>query len=196
MSNRGNKRKEQTYQNLLDIKNVLEENKIFWWIQNGLLLGLYRDGDMVEGDENDADIGIFAKDVDIFASLMPKFEELKFRTRVTRTPYKTSTITLKRNATKVHVHVNCIKDNIVYQPMDKSGRVFIFSKDVYDGFSTIEWSYTKFNCPRNIKKYLTERYGKWRIPITKADGWTVYNDKKFNPCFYNNLKEYESSNIR
>jgi len=192
MSNRSEKRKDQTFQNLLDVGGILGENDIFWWIQNGLLLGLYRGGDMISGDENDVDVGIHFEDTDKFVALRPEFEKLGFRFRATRTPYKTVTVALKRNATKMHVHVNCVQDDIVYQPMDKSGRIFVFPKEVYDAFDVVEWRDVNFNRPKKIEQYLICRYGKdWNIPLTKGHGWTAYNDPVLNPCYYDNLEQYE-----
>jgi len=185
------RRRQQSFQNLLDIKQICKEADIFFWIQNGLLLGLYRSGDCIEGDENDVDIGIDYKDMHRFVDVLPKFQELGFRTRVTKTPYKdVVTIALKINATKVHVHVNCKNEDmdITYQPMNKKGGVFVFTPEIYHmGFSEIEWQGERFNCPKNIEYYLVERYGDWKTPILKSDGWGMYDNKFYNPCYQDKL---------
>ena len=183
------KRREQTYQNLLDIEEILGKIKLFWWIQNGLLLGLHRDGDCIEGDENDLDIGIWHNFQEDFIGALPEFQNRGFRTRVTETPYSgAATVALKRNATKVHVHVNCRKGNTIYQPMNKKGGVFVFSQKAYAGFGKIKWQGREFNCPKNIEAYLVERYGDtWNKHISWEDGWHFYDQPEYNPCYREKL---------
>lgn len=189
---RRERRKDASFKNLVEVKRVLDINNIFFWIQHGLLLGLYRDGDMIKNDENDIDIGIGLQDVSKFVELKPIFEKLKFRVRITYNSYKNGSMTaaLKRSNVKMHVHVNCLKDDIIYQPMTRGARVMVFPKEIYSKFGIIKWRDEDFNCPKDIEEYLRLRYGNtWNIPILKGSGWTTYDDKKLNPCCRESLYE-------
>tara|TARA_R110000772_G_scaffold144512_3_gene254318 strand:+ start:922 stop:1515 length:594 start_codon:yes stop_codon:yes gene_type:complete len=51
--------------NLVDITNILKEHSAVHWIQNGTLLGFYRDGDFISHD-TDTDIGV------VFSTFTPE----------------------------------------------------------------------------------------------------------------------------
>lgn len=188
---RSERLKNLSFQILLDLKEIFGKADIFFWIQNGLLLGLYRDGDAIEGDENDVDIGIWRRDIQKLKSVKEDLEAKNFRVRFTTNLYGSITATFKRLPCKVHLHVNCKYNeaDIIYQPMDKSGKVFVFPKEVYSDFGTIEWRGEKFNCPKDVDGYLTARYGDWKTPILKKDGWDFYDNPRLNPCYKDKLYE-------
>ena len=45
---------------LKDLKKVLDKHQILFWLEHGTLLGLVRDGKIIEGD-NDIDLSAFYK---------------------------------------------------------------------------------------------------------------------------------------
>ena len=57
--------KQQATQNLLDIKKILDELKIVFWLDAGTLLGAYRDKDFCEGDEDDLTLFLLCYNLNI-----------------------------------------------------------------------------------------------------------------------------------
>ena len=46
----------QAFKNLLTANEIFKQLKIPYMVSSGLLLGLYRDGDIIPGDEDDIDL--------------------------------------------------------------------------------------------------------------------------------------------
>jgi len=185
--NRRERRINISFENLMHLKKIFDDAGIFFWLGDGLLLGLYRDGNMIEHDENDIDCGFWGKDIQKVIDCLPKLNEF-FRVRLTRVKSNDGSIvlSLKRNPCVMHVHSHFLEGDVVYKRTAKIyNRAMVFPKKVYENFSTIEWRGVKFNCPSNIELYLETRYGKtWRVKMTKADGWTSYTDKSLNPNYH------------
>lgn len=49
--------KEKALKNLIDLDKIFRSESVDYWLQDGTLLGLYRDGDFIDHDQ-DTDIGI------------------------------------------------------------------------------------------------------------------------------------------
>lgn len=60
--------KEKCYQIIKDVDECMRKHNIFYYMSEGTALGLYRDGDLVEWDD-DVDFGIFEKDYEKFKNL-------------------------------------------------------------------------------------------------------------------------------
>lgn len=67
---------------LIEITQILEQNKITYFLDSGTLLGLYRDGAILEG-EVDIDLGVFKAELDFTkkARLIEIFRNKKFLVR-------------------------------------------------------------------------------------------------------------------
>ena len=65
--------KDQISRNLSDVKIILDKAGIFFWIEHGFLLGLYRSGDIIKNDEYDVDICIWKSDLDKFNTIRSEF---------------------------------------------------------------------------------------------------------------------------
>jgi len=70
--------KQQATQNLLDIKKILDELKIVFWLDAGTLLGAYRDKDFCEGDEDDVDLCTWSSYLALKEDIVRKAVELGF----------------------------------------------------------------------------------------------------------------------
>jgi len=61
------------------IKGILEKNGIEYWIEYGTLLGFLRDKKLIHWDH---DIDLVALDFEKVKKIIPKFEEMKFKTKL------------------------------------------------------------------------------------------------------------------
>jgi len=60
--------------------NILNKHKIKYWVDSGTLLGLIREGDILDHDK-DLDIGIHYNNINCFIQLIPKIKLQKYRVR-------------------------------------------------------------------------------------------------------------------
>ena len=67
----------QMYQLARDFHDVAEKNGLFYWIIGGTLIGAIRHQGIIPWDD-DIDIGIRDKDIDILLKLKPQFEALDY----------------------------------------------------------------------------------------------------------------------
>jgi len=186
----GEKFKESSFKNLVDLKNLFEKENIKYWIECGLLLGLYREGDMINGDEDDVDISIPIEYVNQFTNNLSEIKKLGFSIR--RINYSKKgiiTAIALRRISRVDIHIIATKNNIVYFQMYKIKHtiskwgVYVYPSKLFNPLGEIDWNGEKFPCPNNIKEYLIVRYGKdWKINKMKTGEWTNCRDLKLNPC--------------
>lgn len=183
------------YENLKDLKEVFEKHDIPFWVQEGLLLGLYREGHIIRGDEDDTDICVWKEHAEKVEKAIPDLEAKGFRI-LDKWVFEDTIegMPIARGTNKIDIIMTRkkeSKDGVVYflaRNYDKTMGdldyfAFVFSADIYSKFSEIEWGEEKYKVPGNIEKYLVERYGEdWKTP--KARG-VDYNPSSLsdNPCY-------------
>ena len=183
--------KDWSFKNLCDIKEIFEKVGIKYWIECGLLLGLYREGDMIAGDEDDIDIGLFKEDAYKLDKALPEFikKELNARRTNRSVDGEINALALKRTS-RVDIHVLDKKDDIVYFPMYRIREVsphrfgvYVYPRKCFEKLGKIKWRGIEFPCPSNIEEYLIARYGEdWRVNKRETGEWTNCRDTAVNPC--------------
>jgi len=155
--------------NLFDTNTILCENKLEFWIENGTLLGYYRDGKFIDND-TDIDIGLFK----ITDDIVDKFKEKGFEVYNIYGDKKTGLeYTFKRNGYKLDLFLFKKKSNGYYQYVwgnHKYSYKFPKFKLERANFYGME-----FNIPDNIEEHLTAQYGDWK---EKRPEWNYINDPK------------------
>ncbi|HGY0991205.1 TPA: tetratricopeptide repeat protein [Aeromonas salmonicida subsp. pectinolytica] len=173
-------------QALLEIKHLLDKNKIEFFLVSGTLLGCVREGRILSHDK-DVDIGVWddlSRDVLISA-------------------FRTSGLFYLQASRSEHVirvkHVNGTAIDVFIHYRQPN--------DYWHGGVKLKWSNTPFiiiphpflgavfNIPKNYDLYLKENYGNWRIPIKKYDSSidtsnsTIINTDELIVSIYRKLVE-------
>ena len=183
--------KDWSFKNLVDLKEIFEKAEIRYWIECGLLLGLYREGDMIAGDEDDIDIGLFKEDASKLDKALLKFIERGLNIkRMNRSADGEINALALRRVSRVDIHVVDRKNDIVYFPMYRRKHikpakwaVYVYPRKCFEKLETIKWRGIEFPCPNNIEEYLIARYGEdWRINKIETGEWTNCRDTAVNPC--------------
>lgn len=196
-------KKEWVFQNLKDLKEVFDELKIPFWLSDGLLLGLYRDGDIIRGDEDDTDICVWNKYADKIPEALEKLKEKGFK-QLDEWRFKDDKIEgvpIGRGTNKIDIIMvrkkGKDKDKVAYflaRNFSNFGKLpyfaFVFPYQVFKEMSEIEWRGIRWACPKDIEGYLTARYGDWKTPIRRGEGYNPL-DLKTNPCLRKNW-EYDN----
>ena len=162
-------------QHLIDLGHILSKHNVSWWLQDGALLGLHRDGKLLEHD-HDIDVGVEAKSFSAHALV----ELLADGYNLLRTYGAAGCfeITLCKDRTFI--------DLFFYYPMGKGQW---YHSCFYDPdraeFERYDYLHTRFipvkrdygfgevYVPKNANKFLQEKYGAWQEPVK---GWRYWKD--------------------
>ena len=162
----------------LKVCDILDSNKIIYYLQTGILLGAIRDKDFIKWDW-DIEISVFSEDFFPKIDLIVKDLEIN--------DFKMIKIIKDKEDSKI--------DFIGKYPADVS-RYTIYSwnyskiKDMYwrreryvpskflNTFSKVSLFDRQFNCPKNPEEYLSFAYGNWKIPLRTSDK-NLYMSKNF-----------------
>jgi phosphorylcholine metabolism protein LicD len=206
-------------QNLKELVNIFNKHKTRFWIDCGTLLGMYRDGSLIDGD-SDCDVGVFSEDItpDLIESLKDRlyaptrmfYETSQFLTYLESDEYvKTRNLKYvmydgKKRKMYKGVDVSC--DIFIYFPnsdyrMFKYGgnQQYIRTKAEYvNRLGSITFKGTKFKIPSNTEKYLEQLYGKnWKTPDPKFDyrkenPWCLIDKSDIKGEYLYNFKTHKS----
>ncbi len=173
--NEGNNDFESKTKNLLDVKVILDDLKIPFFLTHGALLGAYRDKDWIKWDD-DTELDIFD---DIFQyhynEICCKFMEDGFivRGRAIKSKGKQGEkINIYRYRESISVRGVYLDPNYE-QGKYRLTNVFQYLKKFYENPEEIEFKGVTFLAPGPIEDFLEYRYGKsWKTPIN------VYTSKK------------------
>ena len=157
---------------LLKTIDILNKNGFKYWLDAGTLLGIMRDGDLIQWDY-DADLGIPADTADEIMKLRLDFlPNYLIKRRRVKTPWlpgdmrviKVKTPWEKIRQINFHVDLFCVYPvKNKYRWVDSNALKHVDRK-YYDTLSTIEWEGRTINIPNHIEEYLSLRYGNWQIP--------------------------------
>ncbi len=154
---------------LVEIRDVLEELGIAYFIWGGVLLGAIREGDFIKWDW-DVEIGVYTEES------YPKREKIienLLKNGFTVKKKKRSNDNFKITATK---HRNKGREATSYSITGwKKNKKFYERKlwkipaEFLDSLDKIEFRGNTYNCPKNPKAYLEWQYGDWQTPKKTED---------------------------
>lgn len=159
--------KDNALRNLIDISEILKKHNTSFWLQDGTLLGLYRDKNFISHD-TDTDMGI------MFRTFNPKciddFEKRGFSIFHTFGYVENSfEIAIRRNHIKTDLFFHYEEVNFQYHCAFTRNRRIDYR---YDFFKTkeVEFLNHKFPVPEDELKFIKTKYGEnWEIPTKNWD---------------------------
>jgi len=162
------KSKINSIKNLYEITQILTKYNIKYWIQDGTLLGYYRDNDIINHDK-DTDIGLFWDDFKNKKNAVNEILSKRFKLYKVKGNYDDSLmISFSKNGEWTDLFFYYHDVSYIYHcALGKKNRLYKF---YYNQFSVKEInfkSYTFF-APENEEYFLETKYGsEWNIPKTK-----------------------------
>lgn len=155
---------------LLKAKAALEEIDVFFWLDFGTLLGVYRDGKLI-GHDTDVDVAVFLEDY------APIIEETMVKHGFTydrKIVIDDGTYGMEQGFSYQNVKIDIFyyskQNNQCYChlfPLDNQKNYVV--RELYTtftGFKKISFLDTEWNIPKDPELRLTETYGEnFRIPI-------------------------------
>jgi len=170
-------RLEQMVGMLFHTLDVLERHDIPYWLEDGTLLGIVRDGDLIPWD-HDADLSIPGEYAERVAKLrarwLPRYVLAAKRTTHRWLPGGLSSLEVHRPIDllrRVNFHIDLLAKYRVgdrYRWIDSKALKHGDHK-WYDRIETIEWRGRKVRIPADPEDYLEMRYPGWRTPVKEID---------------------------
>ena len=151
-----------SFDNLKDILTVMKSHNIRVSPACGSLLGIIRDGDFIDWDE-DIDLNILQEDIERFKNSLWDLKEKGFElSRCDRCGHLYS---VTRNGEFVDFY---IMEKISPEIRTNMGPDFVFDKHLVN---LMDWDFNglKIQVPVEYESYLELMYGDWRTPVQYAD---------------------------
>jgi len=152
--------KEIARKNLLDMKKILEEHHVNFFLLYGTVLGALREKDFISHD-TDTDIGIFEKEKANLIESIPSLLDAGFT--LIRTKFPDDLVTFMREDEYIDIGIftkekHALKEYYTYQGN-------LIDLHFLDTLEEIEFLGEKFYVPSSTELFLEKNYGKdWRIP--------------------------------
>jgi cytidyltransferase-like protein len=165
---------ENRVDNLKNVKSILDENYIVFWICDGTLLGAVREKDFIKWD-NEIDIDMFEEDLlKNFDFMREHFISQGFIVRGHK-HVRGAKMNLYRNKEKISIRGLYL--NPKYKKNSyRMSKAYKYPKKYFKKFSHIKLRGIYLRTPYPIKKYIRYVYGTgWKTPIKSKDickrGW-------------------------
>lgn len=163
--------KEVLYKNLCDFCDVFESLGIKYWLSHGTMLGVYRDGDFITGDD-DADIGACMSDREKGVKAEILLRNRGFYVPPTGDPRKpidpqsnmpySDTVAI-RDGEKIEVWWFAQKDGQYIYDIYREPELH-HDKKFYDELRYFDFKGRLFPIPNYAEEWLTMMYDNWKIP--------------------------------
>jgi phosphorylcholine metabolism protein LicD len=168
--------KEQAIQNLKDIKQILDDLKITFWLDGGTCLGAYRDKDFCKDDENDIDLCCWDNHLYLVDEIIKRALEKGF---IVHHKWELE-IALIKNKSKIDLFFNRKNKQEAYTHLydgDIITKYVVIPVEFYEKLEEIEFYGDKYLIPSPIEEYLTLKYGDWKTPIHRSQ-YSCINPKQ------------------
>lgn len=182
------------FNNLLDFHNAAKAAGVEYWLFEGLLLGLYRDGGPVSGDEDDTDIAIRAISDKKRVKLIKELKKRDLNIAVIDGAERS-----KNTVDGVFTGFQCIREgnriDVCVMRRTKEFAWFrggndrnyvsyyiVFPGHHFEGHGYIKWRDKRFKTVKDIEGFLEYKYRDWKTPMLRSEGYN-YTDSKTNRSY-------------
>ena len=157
---------------LFETLDLFDRMGITYWLDDGSLLGIIRDGTLIPWD-HDVDIGIPGESVERILALKYNFlPKYLLKPRHANNPWLPGPVrsikikTVREKIMHVNFHIDLFvkyRINDRYQWIDSDALKCVACK-YYDKLETIHWEGRSISIPSDPEAYLAIRYNDWRTP--------------------------------
>lgn len=168
--------KEQAIDNLRDIKSILDDLKIVFWLDGGTCLGAYRDKDFCKDDEDDTDLCCWDNHLYQMDSIIDRAIEKGF---MVKHRWELE-VCLVRGEARIDLFFNRKNKGEAYTHLyngDVIMKYVVIPVEFYERLEPIKFMGIDMLIPSPIEKYLTLKYGDWRTPVHRSE-YLCYDDNQ------------------
>ena len=187
--------KEQALKNLVDFKDVMDKLGVPFCLMDGTLLGAYRDRDFIRNDYDDSDVGIPESFQDWANEIYKYCKDAGFEGHK-RFDHegKFEGGSVERNGSHMDFFIIHKKGNDAYNlgrnflpENKKSYMAYVYPRECFDKRQRMIFKGMSFLIPYNPEKFLTARYGDWKKPLTRLEGFDWLSQQQ-NPALKGNYE--------
>lgn len=167
----------------LKICDILDNLKINFFLNSGILLGAIRDNDFIKWDW-DIEISVFSNDflpnIDLISRSLENSGFKIFRTIKDENDLKIDFVGIyPRDVTKYTIYAwkySKIRNSYIRKQSSIPSKFL-------NSLSKFNFLNREFNCPNNIEEYLTFVYGNWKIPL-RTSNKKLYQTQNYKKKIY------------
>lgn len=176
--------REQAVKNLLDFDKLMKKYQINYFLMDGTLLGLYRDGDLIAGDYDDIDVGMTESDWKKISQNTKIFKEEGFQM------FKSFVLNQNQEGMSIKRWANHIDIFLVHKNKEKGeafnlGRnccrlgsreymAYVYPLECFEKFNSLQFEGIEFVIPSETDKFLSARYNEdWKKPHLRTEGFNM-----------------------
>ncbi|MDD3487656.1 MAG: hypothetical protein PHF35_04780 [Candidatus Moranbacteria bacterium] len=183
--------KEIVFENLKDFHEAARAAGVGYWLFEGLLLGIYRDGGPVYGDEDDTDVAIEPLSEEKRLKLLKELEKRglwpciidgKKRDKIL-VKGKLEAIQVERGGNRIDICVLRMNEHAAY--VAGGNYYLVFPKHHFEGRETINWNNFQFDTVKDVEGFLQYKYRNWQRPVYRGQGY-CYEDTALNRAYVEN----------
>jgi phosphorylcholine metabolism protein LicD len=163
--------------NLLDVKEVLDDTGLKFWLTNGTSLAAYRERDWIPWDD-DVDLDVMMEDyMEVRAELKERFINEGFIVRDRHIKSHTlAKMALFRDGEKTALRPLYLDPDHKYGDTYRFRRDYKYPRKFYETAGTIEFMGETFNIPSPVEEWLTYVYRDWKTPVDEENE-SVYSTR-------------------
>ena len=179
----------QAYKNLEDLHLIMLEAGVDFFLMDGTLLGIYRDGDLIAGDYDDIDVGIFKKDEPKMKRIIETAEKYGFQLfKQFKLKGNTEGISIKRWANHIDIFLVHRKGDEAFnlgRNCCKIGSLdymaYVYPAECFEKLDEIFFAGVAYKIPTQTGKFLEARYNKdWQKPHLRSEGFNMCSIEQNN----------------
>lgn len=145
--------------------DLLDSTGLAWWLECGALLGIYREGKLLDHDDPDIDVTVLGDhDPDALQRLFEDHGFVKFA----RGPHQL--VMLKRQVLFDISFYELDGEDLVMKVIRAGEARQPYA--LFNPLGEIEFMGRKYPTTNDVEAYLEQRYGDWRTPKTQKHPWT------------------------
>jgi phosphorylcholine metabolism protein LicD len=157
---------------LCDIKQVLDDNKVEFWVDFGTLLGFYRQSDFLETDP-DIDIGVKREEQDKVIKVIKELKDYNITTRIENGCLAGYKVHCEDTWIDIAFYFKC-GDKRIWQ-ISQWDKVMVFDEKYFNELQDLEVKGVKFKIPNHIEELMVLKYGEnWRTPFKAGEEYDLH----------------------
>ena len=140
---------------LEEAADLMNEAGVHWWLECGVLLGIYREGKLIDHDDQDIDFTVL-EPADHYA-IKRVFESQNY-TLFAEGPHQ---LVMKKRDVLVDISFYALEDNDLVMRIEGAGRA-VQPYSLFNPLGEVEFNGRTYPTTNDIEAYLVQRYEDWQ----------------------------------
>lgn len=144
---------------------IMDALDVNWWLECGALLGIYRDGHLIDHDDPDIDFTVLEP------ADHPKIEEAFVKEGYTVYAQGEHQQVFQKRGVLVDISFYVLENDDLIMRVHGAGRA-VQPYSLFNPLGEVEFDGRKYPTTNDVEAYLEQRYGDWWVPQKEKRPWT------------------------